>query len=723
MAFGKRRNTEGGDSETHVSNTQGFIDTDDEVVEQTCPASASQASASQASEKDQNKPLVDEVTYHGAGNSKNPGGCKQWTCNHCKGKFTSTYTRIHIHFFGPAAGKKAEIKRCPTVLRDRAVLERLLKKVREAENCGISKCLKYSVLSKSGSSNKRIDESFGILERNAVDLKIIRGLCANGIPFNVLRNPQFLEMISAIKHAPDGYKPPSCEKARTVLLDECVRDVEKDLTPVKDTWYTQGVSIVSDGWTNVKHSPLINVLAVNCRGAMFMYAEDFLGVEKTGVAISKFLLGAIETIGPSNVLQVVTDNAANCKAAGREIEKVYNHIFWSPCCVHTLNLIFKDLAIEFFWLNETYKKGKGIVKYFLNHTHALSFFRENSKLELLKVAKTRFASHYILLRRLMDCREALATTIALNSWRDFVKSGDENTRTVGAKITDTIKDDIFWEDVEHILAITYPIFLLIKFCDGEGPKMGEIYERMDNMVGEIKDAMRDNKYSIYFPQVEAIVLARWEKMTIPLHCLGFALNPKFYDKYYLEKLAPGGIERRAPNLDKEVVIGVMEAFKRIAENEEEQKILREQFATFHMKKGIYSRSATQADAVTMDVIDWWATYGAETPELAEVAKKILSQPISSSSAERNWSTYSYIHNVKRNRLNVKRADKLVFIHSNIRLQSRFSDSYKSGPHKKWDMNPENAYIEGSSARLEEMVWEDLEDEGVNNGKGKRQRLD
>ena len=79
-----------------------------------------------------------------------------------------------------------------------------------------------------------------------------------------------------------------------------------------------------------------------------------------------------------------------------------------------------------------------------------------------------------------------------------------------------------------------------------------------------------------------------------------------------------------------------------------------------MKKGIYARRATQIDAVTMNPIDWWSTYGAETPELAEVAKKVLSQPISSSSAERNWSTYSYIQSVKRNRLNSKRADKLVF---------------------------------------------------------------
>ncbi|GAB2234751.1 hypothetical protein Droror1_Dr00004016 [Drosera rotundifolia] len=83
--------------------------------------------------------------------------------------------------------------------------------------------------------------------RDMVDMQIMRGLCANGIPFNVLRNPQFCEMVKAINKASKDYKPLSFEKARTTLLNECKMGVEKDLFPIRDTWHTQGVSIVSDG--------------------------------------------------------------------------------------------------------------------------------------------------------------------------------------------------------------------------------------------------------------------------------------------------------------------------------------------------------------------------------------------------------------------------------------------------------------------------------------------
>ncbi|PWA67916.1 HAT dimerization domain, Ribonuclease H-like domain protein [Artemisia annua] len=134
-------------------------------------------------------------------------------------------------------------------------------------------------------------------------------------------------------------------------------------------------------------------------------------------------------------------------------------------------------------------------------------------------------------------------------------------------------------------------------------------------------------------------------MTIALHCLGLALTPRFYDKNYLSTKASGGIPRKPPNEDKEVTNGVIEAFKRISENEEEAQMLRAQYARFHMKKGFYSRPEAQIDAVTTDPIDWW-----------------------------------------------------------------FSESYKEGPSKKWDMNLESAYLEASASRMEDMQWENLDED-------------
>ncbi|KAK9045895.1 hypothetical protein V6N11_051798 [Hibiscus sabdariffa] len=668
MVFGKRKRDQISNEPENFILSDNLEETNDAAAggredEEQADEHVHSTSASRSKQGKQDRqgvrPLLDEVTMLNSATSKNPGGAKLWRCNHCKINFTSTYTRIHTHFFRPEAGKKADIQRCKTLMNDRDAYVKLKKKVEEAEGVGVSARLRQSTIIKKQLSILNIsplEVSFGTMAREAVDLKIMRCLCANAIAFNCLRSPQWHEMVQAINQAPKGYKSPSFEKARTSLLDECYRSVEKELSPVKDTWYVHGVFVVSDGWSNCKQDQLINVIAANSRGAMFMYCGVFNGVEKTGQVIGDFLLEAIEKIGPSNVLQVVTDNAKNCIAAGREVQKA------------------------------------------------------NSTRVLLKVAKTRFGSHYIMLKRLFQCRESLETTVVLRSWKDWINKQDASTKTLGSLVVENIHDDKFWDEVKEIVRITKPIYMLLKFCDGEGPRMGEIYERMDNMLGEIKDIMATSKYKHEFSSMEQILVTRWDKMTIPLHCLGFALTPRFYDHIYLETPAPGGFTRRAPNLDKEVVMGCMEAFGKIAENTYEEKQLRDQFAEFQLKKGIYSMPQAQMDAVTMDAIDWWSIYGSQTPELAEVAKKVLSQPISSSSAERAWSTYGHVHSLKRNRLNSSRADKLVYIHTNLRLLSRYTYGYKNGPFRKWDIDPENSCLEESPLELEDMRWADLEND-------------
>lgn len=73
----------------------------------------------------------------------------------------------------------------------------------------------------------------------------------------------------------------------------------------------------------------------------------------------------------------------------------------------------------------------------------------------------------------------------------------------------------------------------------------------------------------------------------------------------------------------------------------------------------------------MDIVrnSWWSMYRPQTPDLVMVVKNVLSQPISSSLAERVWSTFCNVHILNRNRLHYTRVDKLVNIHSNFHLSS------------------------------------------------------
>jgi hypothetical protein len=72
--------------------------------------------------------------------------------------------------------------------------------------------------------------------------------------------------------------------------------------------------------------------------------------------------------------------------------------------------------------------------------------------------------------------------------------------------------------------------------------------------------------------------------------------------------------------------------------------------------------------------------------LQKLALKLLNQPASSSCCERNWSTYSFIHSIQRNKLAPERAEDLVLIiHNNLRLLSRKAEDYSAGLTRVWDV--------------------------------------
>lgn len=63
---------------------------------------------------------------------------------------------------------------------------------------------------------------------------------------------------------------------------------------------------------------------------------------------------------------------------------------------------------------------------------------------------------------------------------------------------------------------------------------------------------------------------------------------------------------------------------------------------------------------------WWNRVGGDA--LPKIARRVLSLTCSASSCERNWSMYSFVHNKVRNRLATSKAETLVYIYANNKLE-------------------------------------------------------
>jgi hypothetical protein len=53
---------------------------------------------------------------------------------------------------------------------------------------------------------------------------------------------------------------------------------------------------------------------------------------------------AIMDVRLANVVQVVIDNASNCKLMGWMITKEFPHIVWNPCVTQYLDLMVEDIV-------------------------------------------------------------------------------------------------------------------------------------------------------------------------------------------------------------------------------------------------------------------------------------------------------------------------------------------------------------------------------------------
>jgi len=100
-------------------------------------------------------------------------------------------------------------------------------------------------------------------------------------------------------------------------------------------------------------------------------------------------------------------------------------------------------------------------------------------------------------------------------------------------------------------------------------------------------------------------------------------------------------------------------------NQEEAVELFAELVNFHNKSSPYDNEIIWKSANILNSSLWWQSWA--TSKLQQLAIKILLIPTSSAAAERNFSTFGFIHNKIRNRLKNDRVKKLVYIYGNLRM--------------------------------------------------------
>ena len=233
-------------------------------------------------------PVWDHVTITQKAAKSN--GKPKVQCNHCNLAFSGGTTRIKDHF----RGNSTDIRACPDVPQDllnKLLAEQLHKDAADSQKRKLAEVDKVTSSSAqqgvpkkacyAPTSQRTVPACFQSDLKASADEAVARYAYATATPFHALTDTSFKEMLTAVAKVGPAYKPPNINQLREGLLDKEYNLLQHDIRSVFFSNLSQnGCTVVSDGWADTRRRPLINTLACNDKGAVFLKATNTEGETK-----------------------------------------------------------------------------------------------------------------------------------------------------------------------------------------------------------------------------------------------------------------------------------------------------------------------------------------------------------------------------------------------------------------------------------------------------------
>jgi len=311
------------------------------------------------------------------------------------------------------------------------------------------------------------------------------------------------------------------------LLQKVVKETDDLRKKHEDAWKQYGCTLMSDGWTDRRGHHLINFLVNSPEGTFFLESVDASSEVHDQVMLADLLEKKIMDIGVDKVVQVVTDNGANYKAAGKLLMERFPTLYWTPCAAHCLDLMLEDVG-KLKEFKKPISRARHVTTFIYRHGRLLSAMREKTNgRDLVRPAATRFATTFLTLQSLYKHKDALRFLFTSEDWTGCKLAKTE----AGKKVYDIVLSREFWNSVEDCLRASLPLIIVLRVVDGdERPAMPEVAALMNHAKEKIKASFStENKRSL-LNKIIQIIESRWDRqMDTPLYGAALFLNPgKFY---------------------------------------------------------------------------------------------------------------------------------------------------------------------------------------------------
>ncbi|KAL6341723.1 hypothetical protein AAG906_037967 [Vitis piasezkii] len=526
----------------------------------------------------------------------------------------------HVSVFGGFdKGSGVGVKSCPAIDRSLREAFQILEEERLAR--------KKKRTSGSGKTGKRIRTSqpsvtcvWKTIAKEDVDDIVARFFYADGLDFNIVNSPYFLEMTKAIAAFGPGYEPPTTEKLSDLFLSKEKAKIEKAMALVRESWPHTGCTILCvNRLCRTQGRYYANIFVSSPRGLMFLKALDINDGDGMDNMFVDVLSDAIMEVEPTNVLQIISNLGH------------FPHLFWSPCTSHSICVLMEDVT-KLDWIKPIVLCAKEIDECILTYQRSSLCVLA---LESSDPLSTKFAPSYCIVERIFELKQALLGVVVSEEWKQWKLTIQEDVLNVETAIL----GDNFWSRACSLLQFFEPFAL-------EAVKSKGVDDILLN-------------------QLELLIESKWDILFSPLHASGYILNPKYFGK--------------GQSKDKTIMRGWKATLDRYESDSATRRVLREQLSSYWRLEGSFGEEDAVDCRDKMDPVAWWENFGFETPHLQTLAIKILSQVSSVSMYQETWQDNEFLCQTAVNRLGVERVEDLVFVRNNLRLHSQRNGNSSSSP--------------------------------------------
>ena len=499
----------------------------------------------------------------------------------------------------------------------------------------------------SGSAASSIRDHFGASADPPTLLPLLaRALIMGGVAYRFVESACFREFLTSMKWR--GVLP-SREAIKNSMVAQSV-ELRAQLVSLLQS-RPEPVSIALDGWTNVQHNKVTNIVLL--AGGRPYYWVSIVNEMESNTAEWMFekllpiLVDVLINVHKLRVVAVAADNEAVNGALIRRLRRELPFLVHTPCAAHTIQLVVKNIldAAAFSTLVE---QLHDVLRYFdaKEHRNALKqlqLLRNAKPLCLRKPNDTRWSSTLMAIERLLEMQKEVECCFdvpSIPNKREFFVQLKELREFLAPFRTAT---DIIQQDSATLLDVYQQFIVLWQHT-----------RQKDARWAAVSLLQRWNQH-VNISATSACALLSFATLPESLSqqkALDFIVEFGVAYLTYYEENVPDGLEGLLL-LQLSDFIGRTGAF---ASLESKWQLIR-------------STKQHNVDARTV-----WRLFTSNA--LAHVAIALLSIPASEASVERTFSLQAAVHNKQRNRMLESTVENEMFLrfNQNVLAKENVDDS-------------------------------------------------